>query len=196
MYYSRNRFLFNEGTQGGGSGSEGSQGTEGAGASNGVDAKALQEKLDAITANSQKILDEKKKIEGELKAIKDAKKIEEGKTSELLKEREAELEKKIAEVETYKLKADEAEKYINSERERLIALLPDEDKEYAEDIKDLAKLSKFVNKQLKAPAKTDNGKGASGEIKLTEAEKADAVRMGISEQDYFEIQEKRKKKKD
>lgn len=194
MYYSRNRFLFNEGTQGGGSGSEGSQGTEGAGASNGVDAKALQEKLDAITSNSQKLLNEKKELEGKLKAIEDEKKIKDGKTDELLNETKSELEKKIAENEALKLKADEAEKYINSERERLISLLPDEDKEYAEDIKDLAKLSKFVNKQLKDPVKTDDGKGASGSVKLTEAEKADAVRMGVSEQDYADIKEKRKKK--
>lgn len=195
MIYSRNRFLFNEGTSSGDGGSgepvKSNDGGQGA-----VDAKALQEKIDAITANSQKILNEKKELEGKLKAISDAKKIEDGKTSELLNETKAELEREKAEKEALKLKAEEAEKYVNAERERLISQLPDEDKEYAEDIKDLIKLSKFVAKQLKAPAKTDNGKGASGEIKLTEAEKADAVRMGISEQDYFEIQEKRKKKKD
>lgn len=195
MIYSRNRFLYNEGTPSGDGGSgepvKSNDGGQGA-----VDAKALQEKIDAITANSQKILNEKKELEGKLKAISDAKKIEDGKTSELLNETKAELEREKAEKEALKLKAEEAEKYVNAERERLISQLPDEDKEYAEDIKDLIKLSKFVAKQLKAPAKTDNGKGASGEIKLTEAEKADAVRMGISEQDYFEIQEKRKKKKD
>lgn len=195
MIYSRNRFLFNEGTSSGDGGSgepvKSNDGGQGA-----VDAKALQEKIDAITANSQKILNEKKELEGKLKAISDAKKIEDGKTSELLNETKAELEREKSEKEALKLKAEEAEKYVNAERERLISQLPDEDKEYAEDIKDLIKLSKFVAKQLKAPAKTDNGKGASGEIKLTEAEKADAVRMGISEQDYFEIQEKRKKKKD
>ncbi len=194
MYYSRNRFLFNEETPAGAGGS-GEPTKTNDGGQGAVDAKALQEKLDAITANSQKILDEKKKIEGELKAIKDAKKIEEGKTSELLKERETELEKIKAEIETYKAEAEESKKFIASERERLIKQLPDEDKEYAEDIKDLAKLSKFVAKQLKEPAKTDNGNGATGgSIKLSEADKKEAIRMGVSEEDYAYILEKRKKK--
>jgi len=136
MIYSRNRFLFNEGTPSGDGGSgepvKSNDGGQGA-----VDAKALQEKLDAITANSQKILNEKKELEGKLKAISDAKKIEDGKTSELLNETKAELEREKAEKEALKLKAEEAEKYVNAERERLISQLPDEDKEYAEDIKDL-----------------------------------------------------------
>jgi hypothetical protein len=37
-------------------------------------------------------VNEKRELEGKLKAIEDAKKIEEGKTGDLLKDREAELE--------------------------------------------------------------------------------------------------------
>lgn len=191
MYYSRNRFLFNEGTPSG-DGGAGAPNTNQQGSDSEV--KSLREKLEAIQNNSQKILNEKKELEGKLKAIEDAKKIEEGKTSDILKEREAELEKLKAEQAALKTKAEEAEKFVNETRTELITQLPEELRDIADEIKDLTKLRKFVNSSIKQPPQTDDGKGAGGGVKLTELEKAEMEMLGISsEEDYLYIKSKRKK---
>jgi hypothetical protein len=75
------------------------------------------------------------------KAATEAKMIEEGKTKELLAQREAEL----AEA---KKKADEYDLYKASKRNQLLSRLSDDDKEFAVDM-NLDKLEKFVDKQLK-----------------------------------------------
>lgn len=75
------------------------------------------------------------------KAALEAKMIEEGKTKELLAQREAEL----AEA---KKKADEFDLYKASKRNQLLSKLSDDDKEFAVDM-NLDKLEKFVDKQTK-----------------------------------------------
>lgn len=73
------------------------------------------------------------------KAALEAKMLEEGKTKELLAQREAEL----AEA---KKKAEEYDRYRTQKREALLAKLSDDDKEIAGELS-LEKLEKFVEKQ-------------------------------------------------
>lgn len=191
MLYSRNRFLFNEEATAG-AGSEGSQNTGNAGANTGVDIKALEEKINALTNNSQKLVNEKRDLEGKLKAIEDAKKIEEGKTGDLLKDREAELEQLKKDFDLNKSELEKANKFIADTKANLISQLPDDLKEIAEDLNDISKIQKLLA-GVKDSAKVDNGGASSRSVKLTDAEKEDAKRLGVSDEDYLYIKEKRKK---
>jgi len=191
MLYSRNRFLFNEEATAG-AGSEGSQNTGNAGANTGVDIKALEEKISALTNNSQKLVNEKRELEGKLKAIEDAKKIEEGKTGDLLKDREAELEQLKKDFDLNKSELEKANKFIADTKANLISQLPDDLKEIAEDLNDISKIQKLLA-GVKDSAKVDNGGASSRSVKLTDAEKEDAKRLGVSDEDYLYIKEKRKK---
>jgi len=191
MLYSRNRFLFNEEATAG-AGSEGSQNTGNAGANTGVDIKALEEKINALTNNSQKLVNEKRELEGKLKAIEDAKKIEEGKTGDLLKDREAELEQLKKDFDLNKSELEKANKFIADTKANLISQLPDDLKEIAEDLNDISKIQKLLA-GVKDSAKVDNGGASSRSVKLTDAEKEDAKRLGVSDEDYLYIKEKRKK---
>ena len=191
MLYSRNRFLFNEEATAG-AGSEGSQNTGNAGANTGVDIKALEEKINALTNNSQKLVNEKRELEGKLKAIEDAKKIEEGKAGDLLKDREAELEQLKKDFDLNKSELEKANKFIADTKANLISQLPDDLKEIAEDLNDISKIQKLLA-GVKDSAKVDNGGASSRSVKLTDAEKEDAKRLGVSDEDYLYIKEKRKK---
>lgn len=94
----------------------------------------------------QKIIKErdsaKKKVsakEESDKAALEAKMIEEGKTKELLAQREIELAEARKE-------AEEAKQYKNAKRDSLLAKLSDDDKEFVDGMS-LDKLERFVEKQ-------------------------------------------------
>lgn len=128
-------------------------------------ADAKQETTDVVTEKKQekvwtddevqKIIKErdsaKKKAQAKEEAEKaalEAKMIEEGKTKELLAQREAEL----AEV---RKKAEEFDNYKNTKREQLLSLLSDDDKEFADGMS-LDKLERFVEKQTKQPQQQES----------------------------------------
>lgn len=75
------------------------------------------------------------------KALQEQKMIEEGKTKELLAQREAELAEARKE-------AEEARAYKTAKREQLLSKLSDDDKEFVEGMS-LDKLERFVEKQTK-----------------------------------------------
>lgn len=80
------------------------------------------------------------------KAALEAKMIEEGKTKELLAQREAELAAALKE-------AEEARQFKTAKRESLLSKLSDDDKEIAAELS-LDKLEKFVEKQTKTSPNT------------------------------------------
>ena len=133
------------------------------------------------------------KLKGDLKAIEDEKLISSGETKKLLEQREKELEEIKGNFDVIKKQADEYESYKKSKREGLLAEIEDEElKTIAEDLS-LDKLEIFVkkNKGVKLPD-VDNG-NAGNKLKLTDAERAEAKRMGLSESDFMDIQISRQK---
>jgi phage I-like protein len=158
--------------------------------------------LARLKAENEKFKGEIKTIAGtrdelksKLKEIEDGKLIEDGKTKELLIEREKELAELKTQFETTKSKAEEYELYKKTKREGLLAELPDEEsKTIASDLS-LDKLELFVKKTKGTkPIDVDSG-NAGGSLKLTDEQKADAERLGLSEKDYIEVMEHRNKNK-
>lgn len=130
-----------------------------------------QKTADAVTEKQQKVWtdDEVQKIikerdsakkkaqakEDAEKAAIEAKMLEEGKTKELLAQREAEL----AEA---KKEAEEARQYKAAKREALLSKLSDDDKEFVDGMP-LDKLERFVDKQSKNTTQPPNSKNKPGD---------------------------------
>lgn len=195
--------LFNEDNTGGGAGSGESTAVVADASTNGnVEATKLQEKITALESNSQKLVNEKRELEGKLKAISDSESIKKGETKKLLDEKTAELTVKENELLIVKAKADAFDNYVIGKREALKKELPDEDtKAIFDSIQDLDKQELYVKKMTaKAGAlDTDSGSKASN-IKLTEAQKKEAQQMfpiydaAKAESEYILVQSKIKKK--
>jgi len=133
------------------------------------------------------------KLKGDLKAIEDEKLISSGETKKLLEQREKELEEIKGNFDVIKKQADEYESYKTKKREGLLAEIEDEELKTIAGELSLDKLEILVKKSkgVKTPD-VDNG-NAGNKLKLTDAERAEAKRMGLSESDFMDIQISRQK---
>lgn len=115
-----------------------------------------EEQMKELIAERDKAKEKLRKIDEDRKKFEDAKLIEEGKTKELLAQRDAEL------VEARK-EAEEAKAYKAQKLQSLMSMLSDDDKEFAEGM-NLEKLEKFVEKQTKTTqqANPPNGQWKPG----------------------------------
>ncbi len=97
-------------------------------------------------------------VERQRKEDEDKRKKEQGEYKELAETKGKELDELKAKFEKEKAEADAYRTYKETKRKELIDKLSDEDKEIANEIKDLAKLEKYVAKQLvNPPTGTDEG---------------------------------------
>lgn len=105
--------------------------------------KYSKAELDEVIAERDKAKEKLRKIDEDRKKLEEQKLIDEGKTKELLAQREAEL----AEA---KKQASEYEAYKTQKREALLSKLSDDDKEFVDGMS-LDKLERFVEKQTNSP---------------------------------------------
>lgn len=140
--------------------------------------KELSEQLEGFKSEQQK--------------QKEAKLKEEGKLKELLEEKEAEIQRIKAELEKDALAYREI---LEAERKQAKEILGDDFTEEELSVMPLNTLRKFVSiAQKKETPGVDSG-GGSSPSKLTDTQKAEAQRMGLSEEGYKLYLEKRKKLK-
>lgn len=136
--------------------------------------QALEVELDAKKAAEAKVKEDKLK--------------EEGKYQELLAEKDKELQ-------ALKPKADAFDELDASERAEIKEALDDK---WDDDYNDLPlKVLRKIKKNLSLPGKidADNGGGFKGGKDLTDAEKAEAKRMDLSEDGYKRFKQKREEAK-
>jgi predicted RNase H-like nuclease (RuvC/YqgF family) len=135
-------------------------------------------------------------LQGKLKEIEDGKLMADGKTKELLDAKIKEFEDLNSKFTDVKAKADEYENYKKTKRDGLLAEIKDEElKSIAEDLS-LDKLEIFVKKNKGTKTPDVDGGSAGGKFTLTDAQKAEAKLMNLSESDYYEVQSNRKIKKE
>jgi hypothetical protein len=154
-------------------------------------AKAEAEKFKNEIRDIAKTRDE---LKSKLKAIEDSQKMDDGKTKELLDAKIKEYDELNAKFADVEAKANEYETYKKTKRDGLLAEIKDEEsKSIAEDLS-LDKLEIFVKKLkgTKAPD-VDGGGAGNNKITLTDEQKAEAKTMGLSEQDYYDVQKDRTK---
>lgn len=138
----------------------------------------LKKELDAMRAERQKEQDEKLKEDGKLK--------------ELLDKKEQELATLKSELEAHKTKSTEWDNYQSSKRKTLIDKIPEADRLESFNTLPLSDLEKLADRfSTKHPLDVDSGNGKPPKpTELTEAEKEQAKRMGLSE-DGFKLFKKR-----
>lgn len=155
-----------------------------------VQSKGIFKELEETRKKLQEIEDNKKKQE-------EADALEKGKFKELAEARQKELDTLNTKLTEAEAKAKEWELYQDTKRKDLLSKIEDEDlKKVGEEIKGLDKLEIFANKiTQKEPFKTDNGQASGTQVTLTDQQKAEAKRMGVSEKDFIEIMEFRNKNK-
>lgn len=155
-----------------------------------VQSKGIFKELEETRKKLQEIEDNKKKQE-------EADALEKGKFKELAEARQKELDTTKTKLTEVEAKAKEWESYQDTKRKDLLSKIEDEDlKKVGEEIKGLDKLEIFANKiTQKESFKPDNGQASGTQVTLTDQQKAEAKRMGVSEKDFIEIMEHRNKNK-
>jgi len=144
----------------------------------------------------REIASKRDELKSKLKEIEDGKLMADGKTKELLDAKIKEFEDLNSQFTDVKAKADEYENYKKTKRDGLLAEIKDEElKSIAEDLS-LDKLEIFVKKNKGTKTPDVDGGSAGGKFTLTDAQKAEAKLMNLSESDYYEVQSNRKIKKE
>lgn len=131
-------------------------------------------------------------FENEKRKAEEAKLAEEGKLKELLEKKEAELEKLKSDYEPDALAYREI---LNQERESAKEVLGDDFTDEEIEVMPLQTLRKLVKKVSVKPTPETDGGGGNPPTQLTESEKAEAKRMGLSDDAYKRFKEKRKELK-
>lgn len=141
-------------------------------------ARTLQVEVDKLNAEKTKATEDDLKKKGDLQTIIDTK------------------EKEISELKARADKADELQKKLEdietATRAELLEGLTDEQKEDCKDmsLKDIRTFAKHI-KKVESIETDGGGKKGHKEVKLSEAEKKEAAKMGLSDEDYKEVMEYR-----